>query len=126
MVQSLMKSLSRKFLRKLRAVTKKIFEEFIRTNSWILTALPKLNALESLILVQSGTFPGLSRDTNREKQENIEQGSQNYVHPEVHATLIRPLHTVIPDPDAVLHSFLRKFSKNILKTIILCFLGTPT
>ena len=59
-------------------VTKKISQEFCRTDSRILGALSKLDEflLNAQFRVQSGNAPGTSWDTNRENQERNEDPSQ--------------------------------------------------
>ena len=54
--------------------------------------------------MQSGTVPGTSLDIDGENQERNEDRSQIDSYPEVDATVNRSSHTVISDPDAVLHN----------------------
>ena len=66
-------------------VTKKLSQEFSRTESRILGALSKLDEflLKPQIRTHSGTVPGTFRNTNVENQEPNEDRSQDDPHPEV-------------------------------------------
>ena len=66
-------------------VTKKLSQEFSRTESRILSALSKLDEflLNPQIRTHSGTFPGTFRNTNVENQGTNEDDSQSDPHPEV-------------------------------------------
>ena len=66
-------------------VTKKLSQEFSRTESRILGALSKLNEFLSnpQIRTHSGTVPGTLRNTNVENQEPNEDRSQDDPHPKV-------------------------------------------
>ena len=66
-------------------VTKKLSQEFNKTESRILGALSKLNEifLNSRVWTQSGTVPGISRNADVENQEPNGDRSQNDPHPEV-------------------------------------------
>ena len=66
-------------------VTRKLSQEFSRTESLILGALFKLDELllNPQIQTHSGTVPGTFRNTNVENQEPNEDRSQNDPHPEV-------------------------------------------
>ena len=65
-------------------VTKKLSEEFSRTESRILGALFKLDEflLNPQIRTHSGTVPGTFRNTNVENQGTNEDDSQSDPHPE--------------------------------------------
>ena len=65
-------------------VTKKLFQEFSRTESRILGALCSLDdfLLNSQIRMHSGTVPGTFRNTNVENQGMNEDDSQSDPHPE--------------------------------------------
>ena len=65
-------------------VTKKLSQEFSRTESRILGDLSKLNEflLNPQITTHSGTVPGTFRNTNVENQGTNEDGSQSDPHPE--------------------------------------------
>ena len=65
-------------------VTKKLSQEFSRTEPRILGALSKLDEflLNQQITTHSGTFPGTFRNTNVENQGTIEDDSQSDPHPE--------------------------------------------
>ena len=65
-------------------VTKKLSQEFSRTESRILGALSKLDEflLNPQIRTHSGTVPGTFRNTNVENQGTTEDDSQSDPHPE--------------------------------------------
>ena len=65
-------------------VTKKLSQEFSRTESRILSALSKLDEflLNPHIRTHSGTVPGTFRNTNVENQGTNEDDSQSDPHPE--------------------------------------------
>ena len=65
-------------------VTKKLSQEFSRTESRILSALSKLDEflLNPQIRTHSGTVPGTFRNTNVENQGTNEDDSQSEPHPE--------------------------------------------
>ena len=65
-------------------VTKKLSQEFSRTDSRILGALSKLDEflLNQQITTHSGTVPGIFRNTNVENQGTKEDDSQSDPHPE--------------------------------------------
>ena len=66
-------------------VTKKLSQEFSRTESRILAALSNLDEflLNSQVQTFSGTVPGTFRNTDVEKQEPSGDRSPNDPHPEV-------------------------------------------
>ena len=66
-------------------VTKKLFQEFSRTDSRILGALSKLDEflLKPQVLTCSGTVPGTSRSNGSENREPIGDRSLNDPYPEV-------------------------------------------
>ena len=65
-------------------VTKKLSQEFSRTEFRILRALSKLDEflLNQLITTHSGTVPGTFRNKNVENQGTNEDDSQSHPHPE--------------------------------------------
>ena len=65
-------------------ITKKLSQEFSRTESRILGALSNLNdfLLNQQITTHSGTVPGTFRNTNVENQGTNEDDSQSDPHPE--------------------------------------------
>ena len=65
-------------------VTKKLTQEFSRTESRILSALSKLDEflLNQQIQTHCGTVPGTFRNTNLDKQGTNEDDSQRDPHPE--------------------------------------------
>ena len=65
-------------------VTKKLSQDFSRTESRILDALSKLDEflLDPQIRTHSGTVPGTFRNTNVENQATNEDDYQNDPHPE--------------------------------------------
>ena len=65
-------------------VTKKLSQEFSRTESRILGALSKLDEflLNQQIRTHSGTVPGTFRNTNVGNQGTNEEDSQSDLHPE--------------------------------------------
>ena len=86
-------------------VTKKLSEEFSRTESRILGALSKLDEflLNPQIRTHSGTVPGTFRNTNVENQEPNEDCSQNDHHPEVRPSVCQSRHSIDSDPDEAPH-----------------------
>ena len=78
-------------------VSKKLPQEFCRTESRILGALSKLDEflLKQQIRTHSGIVPGTFRNTNVENQGTNEDDSQSDPHPEagiLHKTLAQKLH----------------------------------
>ena len=73
-------------------VTKKLSQEFSRTESRILGALSKIDEflLNQQIRTHSGTVPGTFRNTNVENHGTNEDDSQNYPHPEA-GTFLSPI-----------------------------------
>ena len=86
-------------------VTKKVSQEFNRTEKRILCALPKLN--EFLLNPQArtclATVPGTSRNTNMENQESKEDRSQDDPHPEVGPSVYQSRHSNDAHPDEAPH-----------------------
>ena len=88
-------------------VTKKLSQEFIRTESRILGVLSKLNEflLSPQIRTRSGTVPGIFRNTNAENQEPNEDRSQDDPHPEVGPSVYQSRHSNDSDPHEAPHSY---------------------
>ena len=82
-------------------VTKKLSQEFSRTESRILGALSKLDEflLNPQIRKHSGTVPGTFRNTIVENQESNEDRSQDDPHPEVGPPVCQPRHSIDSDTD---------------------------
>ena len=87
-------------------VTKKLSQEFSRTESCILLALSKLNEflLNPQIRTHSGTIPGTFRNTNVENQEPNEDRSQDDLHPDVGPSVCQSRHSIDLDPDEAHHN----------------------
>ena len=85
-------------------VTKKLSEEFNRTESHILGALSKLDdfLLNPQIRTHSGTVPGTFWNTNVENQEPNEDRSQDDPHPEVGPSVSQSSHSIDSDTDEAL------------------------
>ena len=86
-------------------VTKKLSQEFSRTESRILGALSKIDEflLNSQIRTHSGTFPGTFRNTNVKNQEPNEDRSQDDPHPEVGPSVCRSRPSTDLDLDEARH-----------------------
>ena len=82
-------------------LTKKLSQEFSRTESRILCALSKLDEflLNPQIRTHSGTVPGTFRNTNVDNQGTNEGDSQNDPHPEVGPSVCQSCHSVDSDTD---------------------------
>ena len=82
-------------------VTKKLSQEFSRTESRILCALSKLDEylLNPQIGTHSGTVPGTFRNTNVENQGTKEDNSKSDPHPEVGPSICQYRHSLDPDTD---------------------------
>ena len=80
-------------------VTKKLSQEFIRTESRILDTLSKLDEflLNQQIRTHFGTVPGTFRNTNVEKQGTNEDESQSDPHPEVGPSVCQSRHSIDSD-----------------------------
>ena len=87
-------------------VTKKLSQEFSRTESRILCALSKLDdfLLNPKIRTFSGTVPGTFRITDAENPEASGDRSQNDPHPEVEFSACRASNLIDSDPDETSHS----------------------
>ena len=81
-------------------VTRKLSQEFSRTESCFSGALSKLdhNLLNPQIRTHSGTFPGTFRNTNVENQEPKEAHSQDDPPPEVGPSVYQSRHSNDSDP----------------------------
>ena len=86
-------------------VTKKLSQEFSRTESRILGALSKLDEclLNQQITTHSGTAPGTFRNTNVQNQGTNEDDSHNDLHPE--AGIFRGQTTQNLGPNIVVTAF---------------------
>ena len=92
-------------------VTKKLSQEFSRTEIRILGALSKLDEflLNPQIRAFSGTIPGTFRDTDVENQEPSRDRSQNDPHPEVEFSACRARNLTDSDPDETSHKYEPEF-----------------
>ena len=86
-------------------VTKKLSQEFIRTESRILGALSKLDKFlfNPQIRTHSRTVPGKFRNTDVENQEPNKDRSQDDPHPEVGPAVCQSHHSIDSDPDEAPH-----------------------
>ena len=84
-------------------VTKKLSQEFSRTESRILGALSKLDEflLNQQIRTHSETVPGTFRNTNVENQGTNEDDSQSDPHPEVGPSVCQSRHSIDSDTGEV-------------------------
>ena len=89
-------------------VTKKLSQEFSRTESHVLGALSKLDELllNPHTRTHSATVPGTFRNTNVENQEPNENRSQDDPHPEVGPSVCQSRHSSDSDPDEAPHTCL--------------------
>ena len=80
-------------------VNKKLFQEFSRTESRILSTLSKLDELllNQQIRTHSGTVPGTFRNKNVENQGTNEEDSQSNPHPEVGPSVCQSRHSIDSD-----------------------------
>ena len=80
-------------------ITKKLSQEFSRTESRILGTLSKSDEflLNQQIRTHSGTVPGTFRDTNVENQGTNEDESQSDPHPEVGSSVCQSRHSIDSD-----------------------------
>ena len=80
-------------------MTKKLSQEFIRTDNRILGAVLKLDEffLNPQSRVYSGLVPDASRKSDGENQETNEDRSQNDPHPEVGVSLSHSSQDFSPD-----------------------------
>ena len=87
-------------------VTKRLSQEFSRTESRILGALSKLDEflLNPQIRTHSGTVPATFRNTNVENQEPNEDRSQDDPHPEKGPSVCQSRHSIDSDTDKAPHS----------------------
>ena len=88
-----------------RLITKKLSQEFNRTESRILGTLFKLDEflLNPQIGTHSETVPGTFRNTNVENQEPNEDRSQDDPHPEVGPSVCQSRHSIDSDTDEAPH-----------------------
>ena len=86
-------------------VTKKLFQEFSRTESRILGGLSKLN--EFLLNPEVGTLsrivPGTSRNTGLENQEAPGDRSQNDCYPDLESSIYQSRNSLQSDPQEASH-----------------------
>ena len=89
-------------------VTKKLSQEFSRTESRILGDLSELDEFlfNPQMRTHSGTIPGLFRNINVENQEPNEDRSQDDPHPEVGPSVYQSRYSIDSDPDESPHSFI--------------------
>ena len=82
-------------------VSKKLSQEFSRTESRILGALSKLDEflLNQQIRTHSETVPGTFRNTHMENQGTNEDDSQSDPHPEVGPSVCQSRHSIDPDTE---------------------------
>ena len=90
-----------------RRVTKKLSQEFNRTESRFLGALFKIDEflLNPEVRVHSGPVPETSRNSNGENHETNEGRSQNDPHPEVGVSLNQSSQELSPDDSSYFHIF---------------------
>ena len=95
-----------------RKVTKKLSQEFSRTESGILGALFKLDELllNPEIRTFSGNVPGTFRNTDVENLEPNGDRTQNDPHPEVEFSACRARNLTDSDLDETSHNFNSKLS----------------
>ena len=88
-------------------VTRKLSQQFSRTESRILGALSKLDEflLNPQIRTFSGTVPGSFRNANVENQEPSGDRSQDDPHPEVEFSVCRASNLTDSDPDETSHNW---------------------
>ena len=86
-------------------VTRKLSQEFSRTESGILGVLPKLDdfLLNPQIRTHSGTVPGTFQNTNVENQEQNKDRSQGDPHPEVGPSVCQSRLSIDSDTDKASH-----------------------
>ena len=98
-------------------VTKKLSQEFSRTESRILGALSNLDEflLNLQIRTHSGIVPGTFRKTNVENPEPNEDRSQDDPHPELGPSVYQSRHSNDSDPDEAPHSY------RLIETQYLCW-----
>ena len=102
------------------SVTKKLFQEFSRTQSRILGALSKLDEffLNPQRRILSGTVPGTFRSTDVENQEPSGNRSQNDPHPQVEFSVFQSRNLIDLDPEEPSHTeSLDNFSSIIVSTL---------
>ena len=86
-------------------VTKKLSQEFSRTESRILGALPKLDEflLNPLTRILSGTVPGTSQNIDLENREPTGDRSHNDPRPEAEFSTRQTSNSVDSDPEETSH-----------------------
>ena len=95
-------------------VTKKLSQEFGRSESRILGALSKLVKflLNPQLRTHSGTVPGTFRNRNVENQEPNEDRSQDDPQPEVGPSVYQSRHSIDSDLDEAPHRYRFQFRRN--------------
>ena len=95
-------------------VNKKLSQEFSRTESRVLGALPKLDEfpLNPHIRTHSGTVPGAFRNTNLENREPNEDHSQVDPHPEVGPSVCQSRYSIDLDTDEAPHTYKKVFTSS--------------
>ena len=90
-------------------VSKKLSQEFSRTESHILGSLSKIDEflLNPQVRTHSGTVPVTFRNTSVENQEPNEDRSQDDPHPEVGPSVYQSRHSNDSDPDEAPHTRLQ-------------------
>ena len=84
-------------------VTKKLFQEFSRTESRILGDLSKF-LLSPQVRTLSATVPGTYRNNSFENREPTGDRSQSYLHPEMNFAARRTTNSTDFDPKETSHS----------------------
>ena len=104
-------------------VTKKLSQEFSRTESRILGTLSKLDEflLNQQIRTHSGTVPGTFRNTNVENQGTNEDGSQSDPHPEVGPSVCQSRHSIDSDTGEA-HDTMTGVIEQTTRGPLICFL----
>ena len=106
-------------------VSKKLSQDFSKTESRILVALSRLDefVLDPQVRTHFETVPGISRNTDVEDQEPTGDRSQNVPHPEVGSSVYQSHHSFDSDPDEGLRTSIRiNFSTtDQIKQVLLVF-----
>ena len=97
-------------------VTRKLSQEFSRTESGILGVLSKLDdfLLNTQIRTHSGTVTGTFQNTSVETQEPNEDRSQDDPHPEVGPSVCQSRHSIDSDTDEAPHTIRVSFSTEVI------------
>ena len=99
-------------------VTKRLSQEFSRTESRILGALSKIDEflLSPQIRTHSGTVTGTFRNTNVENQEPNEDRSQDDPYPEVGPSVCQSRHSIDSATDAAPHKHIENLPSGFIKS----------